>query len=115
MQNKDNDTMENKKGVQSIEFKFKSVSLIKPTLATRWKHTLEGYGWSLRNMDIFKIHLNPFCPISEGDTKDLIVVSVFVTWMLFIGVQHIKLFILSDFVIWKLEDVDTTQFLTIWD
>lgn len=26
VQNKNNDTMENKKGVQSIEFKFKSVS-----------------------------------------------------------------------------------------
>lgn len=35
MQNKDNDTMENKKDVQSIEFKFKSVSLRKPTLATK--------------------------------------------------------------------------------
>lgn len=42
MQNKDNDTMENEKDVQSIEFKFKSISLRKPALATKMETHLRG-------------------------------------------------------------------------
>lgn len=40
--------------------------------------------------------------------KNFIVMSVFDAWMLLICVQYIKLFILSDFILWILGDVVTT-------